>query len=113
MITFEDGPAAGAVLDLRRAPVFLRVVIDRKTNEVDALDLVNDLPTLGEDVHVYRRIGKAEAYHLKCSPPAASGMRSRAKYQLYDEQPADHVGRSRRSWEEWVMFQWEKEQAIA
>lgn len=112
MITFEDGPAAGAVLDLRRAPVFLRVVIDRATNEVDALDQLDDLPALGEDVHVYRRIGKAETYHIKCARRSESGFRSRAKYQLHDEQPADHVGRSRKSWEDWAMFQWEKENSI-
>lgn len=112
MIMFQDGPAAGAVLDLRRAPVFLRVVIDRNTNEVDALDRLEDRPALGEDVHVYRRIGKAETYHIKCSPPAASGWRSRAKYQLHDEQPADHVARDRKSWEEWTCYQWEKENSI-
>ena len=112
MITFVDGPAAGTVLDLERAPVFLRVVIDRQTGAVDAVDQVGDRPRLGEDVHVYRRVGQAERYHLKCSKPAESGWRSKANYQLHDEQPADHVARDRESWEEWAGFQWERENAI-
>lgn len=112
MITFEDGPAAGVVLDLVRAPVYLRVVVDRRTGEVDALDQVGESPRMGEDVHVYRRVGQAERYHLKCSKPAKSGYRSKAHYQLHDEQPADQVARDRKSWEEWAGFQWERENAI-
>jgi len=54
VITLLDGPAAGAKLALHRAPVFLRVVIDRATGAVDALDQLDDTPRDGEDVHVYQ-----------------------------------------------------------
>ena len=35
---FLDGPAKGAILDLRRAPLFLRVVSDVDDGTIDALD---------------------------------------------------------------------------
>lgn len=112
MISFDDGPAAGVVLQLRRAPPFLRVVIDRQTREVDALDQIDDQPRLGEEVHVYRRIGKASPYHLRSGRKSESGFYLQARYQHHEEQPADHVGRDRRSWQNWAGEQWEKENAI-
>lgn len=49
-----DGPAAGARLPLHRCPVYLRVVIDRRTGKIDALDQLDDTPRAGEAVHVYQ-----------------------------------------------------------
>lgn len=54
MIRLLDGPAAGSELSLRRAPYFLRVVIDRRSGKVDALDMLDDTPLPGEAVHVYQ-----------------------------------------------------------
>lgn len=56
MTSFEGGPAGGATLLLRRAPVFLRVVIGPR-GKVDALDQLEDVPADGETVHVYERFG--------------------------------------------------------
>lgn len=53
MIRIVDGPAGGAELSLRRAPVYLRVVID-SAGRVDALDMLDDVPRDGETVHVYQ-----------------------------------------------------------
>ncbi len=53
MIRLLDGPAAGSELSLRRAPLYLRVVIDA-AGKVDALDMLDDKPQPGETVHVYR-----------------------------------------------------------
>lgn len=50
MIRLLDGPAGGSELSLRRAPFFLRVVID-PGGKVDALD---DVPAADEVVHVYQ-----------------------------------------------------------
>jgi len=111
MITFKDGPAAGVSLQLRRAPLFLRVVIDKKTGEVDALDQINDRPRLGEEIHAYRRVTNATKYHLRACIDG-SGWYSSASYRHHDEQPADHVGRDRGSWQHWTQEQWEKENAI-
>jgi len=112
MITFEDGPAAGVVLELRRAPPFLRVVIDRKTGEVDALDQLDDRPRPGEEIHVYRRAGRARRYHVKACRRSESGYVLQARYRQHEEQPADHVGRDCKSWQNWAGEQWEKENAI-
>lgn len=54
MIHLLDGPAAGTDLALHRCPVFLRIVIDRTSGQVDALDQLNDTPRAGEAVHVYQ-----------------------------------------------------------
>lgn len=51
-----DGPAAGVSLGLRRVPIFLRVVMDRRTGRVDALDQLADEPLPGEAVHVYQGV---------------------------------------------------------
>ena len=111
MIVFDDGPAAGVSLQLRRAPLFLRVVIDKQTGEVDALDQLGDQPRLGETIHAYRRVTNELQYHMRACKDG-SGWYSSARYQLHDEQPADHVGRDRESWREWTQYQWEKENAI-
>lgn len=53
MVTLRDGPAKGAVLPLRRAPNWLRVVVGRK---VDALDQIEDAPEPDEVVYVYELV---------------------------------------------------------
>lgn len=53
-ILLVDGPAAGARLPLRRCPAYLRVVIDRRTGKIDALDQLDDTPRAGEAVYVYQ-----------------------------------------------------------
>lgn len=58
MVKLENGPAPGNY-PIRRAPLFLRAVIDGATGEKDVLDQLNDAPKEGEKVHVYRRIGAA------------------------------------------------------
>ena len=45
MTRFLDGPAAGVLLALRRAPLYLRVVYHAKREEPwDALDQLADVP---------------------------------------------------------------------
>lgn len=56
MTKFLDGPAAGKTCDTRRAPVFLRAVIDGTTGKVDVLDQLDDTPTPSETVSVYERV---------------------------------------------------------
>lgn len=50
--TFMDGPAAGLGLDMRRAPLYLRLVQDA-SGKWDALDQLDDEPRDGETIHVY------------------------------------------------------------
>ncbi len=54
MVTFTNGPAKGSPLELRRAPLFLRVVIGPR-GKVDALDQLDDTPNDNETVHIYKR----------------------------------------------------------
>ena len=109
-VRFLDGPAAGAALSLRRAPIFLRVVIDRRTKAVDALDQLSDTPEPTEAIYVYRRsayVGSA----IVCSRGRGGGCRSEqvAEYSLHPEQPEDAVMRDEKRWGEWAEQQWKKE----
>lgn len=58
MTRFEDGPAAGVNLSLRRAPMFLRVVQNNQTGEWDALDQLDDTPEKNETIFVYKVHGE-------------------------------------------------------
>ena len=49
---FSNGPAGGECLNLARAPIMLRVVID-PDGKIDALDQPEDSVRPGEAVHVY------------------------------------------------------------
>lgn len=89
MIQFIDGPAKGTTLDLRRAPVFLRVVIDPVGDVFDALDQLDDVPKPHESIHVYRLIGQPTRYHVSLSPRRLSGCRYAAEYQFVAQQPDD------------------------
>lgn len=54
-VRFLDGPAEGVSLGLRRAPMFLRVVVS-PAGKVDALDQLGDVPMPREAVHVYQGV---------------------------------------------------------
>lgn len=64
MSSFLNGPAAGRTLSIRRAPYLLRVVIDRTTGAVDALDQLDDDPSDTEDVYVYRLAAPPQQAHV-------------------------------------------------
>lgn len=106
MIRFLDGPAADAVLTLRRAPLLLRVVIGPR-GAIDALDQLDDEPRPRERIHVYRRTDETRRIHLKCA--RGSGLRSgwylSADYRLHAEQPDEEVLRSTERWRSWAMEQ--------
>lgn len=104
MIRFANGPAAGKILQLRRAPYFLRVVISPRGN-VDALDQLEDEPRPRERIHVYRRHGEAHAYHLKSSCPSVTGFYVEAAYLYHGDQPADAVLRDTQKWRAWAIDQ--------
>lgn len=109
MVSFLDGPAAGVVLELHRAPVFLRVVIGHEG--VDALDQLDDEPRAGEDIAVYQRVGNAGSVHL--SGRDKNGRRfgrtlATAEYRLHAEQPADEIVRSQVKWRNWCEIEWDR-----
>jgi len=104
MIAFFDGPAQGTTLNLRRAPYFLRVVVD-EDGSIDALDQLDDVIRETETAYVYVLDGEPSIHGFVCSRGANKGCRRLldATYRLYDEQPDDDVLRDNAAWVEWAL----------
>lgn len=103
MIEFTDGPAAGTHLCLRRTPLLLRVVIDQASGQVDALDQLDDVPRLGESIHVYVRQGEAFRGFIDSDKGGYSGPFIAANYSYFPWQPADEVARDNPRWQKWAV----------
>lgn len=110
MTKFTDGPAAGVVLGLRRAPKFLRVVVNRfaEKPEFDALDQLTDRPEPNEVVYAYRQV-KYEGHVHVCRRPSGSGYFAIAEYVYIPEQPPADVLRNTAKWQAWVTVLAEQE----
>lgn len=109
MTKFLDGPAAGKVLALRRAPFFLRVVVSITHGEIDALDQLTDQARPSESIYVYRQTKNSGGAFI-CSrgskaKRAASGYFPLVEYSLHSEQPTDEVLRDNTKWQEWALGQ--------
>ena len=63
MTRFLDGPAAGVVLSLQQAPLYLRVVRNAQ-GTWDALDKLEDSPAAGEECYAYRRTSIERYVHV-------------------------------------------------
>lgn len=112
MTRFTDGPAAGRSLSLRRSPVFLRVVIDRK-GEVDALDQLSDFAGAGEKVYVYVRTGEPEKISaIVCSRGKGRVCRGYNEelvtYRVYSVQPDQAVLTSNVEWAAWAREEYDR-----
>lgn len=108
MTRFLDGPAAGEVLMLKRAPVFLRVVRN-SAGAWDALDIPSDTPSADETIHVYRREGRPGWIHVNRSKKAGGHFTgTTASYRLIDPQPHDLTLRDRAQWEAWARGAWDR-----
>ncbi|MFN7019859.1 MAG: hypothetical protein ACK4WH_00850 [Phycisphaerales bacterium] len=101
MVKFLDGPAAGVALMLRRAPVFLRVVLSAHRTW-DALDQPEDLPTRSETVFVYVLTDRPTAVHIKMARRSQSGFYAQAVYQHVRAHVPPASVRDAESWREWV-----------
>lgn len=104
LVRFGDGPAGNHALQLARAPIFLRVVLN-PAGEIDALDQLDDVPATDEAIHVYRRVGGAGSVHID-SRDSRTGRRigrtyASAEYRLHGNQPADAVLRQTKEWRSW------------
>jgi hypothetical protein len=107
---FVDGPAAGKRLDLRRAPLYLRVVIDADGG-VDALDLLDDTPDPGEAIYVYRMSANLGS-GIACTRGKGCRPFNMSEYKLHGQQPPDDVARDFEKWRGWTAAQFEQEQRI-
>ncbi len=101
MITFLDGPAEGARLNLRRAPIFLRVVLDA-SGEIDALDQLDDEPRPTEAIHVYSRTGPPSR-GIACTRGHGCHPFVVAEYRYWQGQPSEDVLRNTEKWQAWCL----------
>lgn len=110
MIRFLDGPASGVVLQLRRAPLYLRVVADSSGTggEWDALDQLDDAALPGETLVAYRRVGEA-GVAIVCTRGGKRGSCCRrlvtAEYTACPDQPDDATMRDNDLWRAWATEQ--------
>ncbi len=99
MTTFFGGPANGRTLELRRSPVFLRVV--ENDGVFDALDQLHDEPKRTEIISVYKLDGEVGRVHVYRSG-GKGGWFTVAEYKFLPDQPADAEIRETEAWREWT-----------
>ena len=99
MTTFQDGPARGQTLQLKRTPFLLRVV--ECAGKIDALDQPEDTPHAAEKIYVYEWAAKPMGgVHIRASG-GRGGFFGMADYKLSPEQPPDDVVRDNGKWVTW------------
>lgn len=107
VIRFLGGPAAGMTFQLRRAPLFLRVV-HTAAGELAALDMLGDQPAAEELISVYKREGPRTVVHIDFARGRkrnCSGWYVVATYRHLDAQPAEEVLRHTAAWQGWCLDQ--------
>lgn len=105
MTTFLDGPAKGQTLQLRRAPVYMRVT--ELLGTWNALDQLTDEWEPGEALYAYVLAEKPGAMHLLVRGPERhrGGFWPIAKYRLCPEQPPEEIMRDNEKWRAWTNTQ--------
>lgn len=103
MIQLLDGPAEGTYM-VRRAPLYLRAVIDASLGEKDVLDQLTDVPKATEIVHVSKRVGGTMSVHLNFG----AGRKARGRTGFYATGEYKHIPgidgeplRHQAAWEQW------------
>lgn len=102
MTTFLDGPAAGRTLQLRRAPIYLRVT--ELLGEIDGLDQLTDEPEPGEYLHAYVLAEAPGHMHIlvRGKGKTGGGFWPMAKYKILPEQPSQEIMRDNAQWRAWT-----------
>lgn len=103
MTTFQDGPAKGKTLMLKRAPVFLRVT--ELLGEIDGLDQLTDEPEPGETLHAYVLTEKPGHMHLNTGRKPGGGFFPIAVYKLVADQPNQSTMKETGAWQAWTRRQ--------
>lgn len=98
MTTFQDGPASGQCLMLKRAARFLRVV--ESPGQWDGLDQLEDSPKPNEKIYAYEITCRPGSVHIKAGR-GRSGFYPRAHYKFVPDQPEDEVMRDNDKWARW------------
>jgi hypothetical protein len=103
MTRFLDGPAAGAVLMLQRAPFFLRAVRS-SAGEWDALDQLDDTPRADEAIVVYQLVSEPSRVHVQRREKGrrVCGWYMGGDYRVAADPPTDAIARHQTQWEAWA-----------
>jgi hypothetical protein len=97
--TFIGGPARGSKMYISRYPVFLRVVHNPDTYNIDALDQLDDEVRDGEHVHIYQRI----KYGFVCARGVGGDSDEFAEYDhLEVSDDVRRLVRDNEEWRKWV-----------
>lgn len=99
MTQFEDGPAKGQTLMLRRATRFLRVV--EADGKFDGLDQLEDTPAANEKIYAYQITGHHCMCHIRADK-GRSGFYQMCTFKLVENQPTDSEMRDNEAWAKWV-----------
>ena len=107
-MTLKGGPAAGSYV-AKRAPMYLRAVLNRADGAADVLDQLEDTPADSEDVSVYQLQGDAGAVHLNFGggrnrKGPKTGFYARATYHHREDVDGDLM-RVAEAWRAWVSTQ--------
>ena len=101
-VSFVDGPAKFRELNLRRTPIFLRVVFD-KDGTVDALDMPEDEPKISEGICVYKMVEGTKIAGFTCGHKELGCVQFKgACYRMYEHQPEEKKLRHGGLWRRWV-----------
>lgn len=102
MTKFTDGPAADATLFIRRAPLFLRVAVDR-AGECRALDQLDAQPRPGDVCYVYVLAEPPPPpAHVRGGNTEFYGTFQQAKYRFWPDQPGPHHTQTTEAWRAWT-----------
>lgn len=102
LTTFQDGPAKGQTLMLKRMVKFLHVT--QEGSKFDALDQPGDTPELSETLHAYQIAEHTGNAHLNFGG-GRGGFYPIASYKLVTTQPTDAQMRSQAEWQKWCEAQ--------
>ena len=99
MTRFDNGPAKGQTLMLKRAARFLRVT--EEAGKFDALDQLCDEPRSTEKLYAYEITKFSGTCHVRMSG-GRGGFYAMATYHFVEPQPTDAEMRTETAWDAWV-----------
>jgi hypothetical protein len=106
--TFDDGPARGQTLELRRSPRFLRVCRSPDLT-FDALDQLEDTPKPEETLIAYEKAGTSRGFvEYRGKDRHKSGPFQVVRYRMIPDQPDDATMRDGEAWRRWCVERAEK-----
>ncbi len=101
MISLQGGLAEGAYA-VKRAPLYLRGVLNTLTGEKDVLDQRDDVPGDNEEVSVYKLQGEAGVVHLNAGK--LKGFYATGTYNHVEDVRGVDI-RDTMDWRQWVVDQ--------